>query len=297
MMQHGEETFASEECATISPVRTLKQTICGVPFAVVTGGTPPDVEGIPGAGVASLRISPDAVALMRWLETQPALLPSGDALFLELGAGVGCIGLACAALCPESFVVLTDVPDLAPVAQRSIEVNVGELAHRVVVRSLPFGDIVAFNALTDEFHPLCLSNPVVVLGAGIFYWECVYTPLAETLKHLCDAGGYALLGYFRRDWKVERRFWTKLLPRLGLTADVLWEGTVDQPGDTASFAPACSRTPGEWNARVYHVKSTIQEKTAGDDAPSEFEPWLAYKECSDRQGQRKNKGKSGQRGR
>eukprot|EP00971_Amphidinium_carterae_P023076 455338-Amphidinium_carterae.1 len=47
----------------------------------------------------------------------------------------------------------------------------------------------------------------------------------------------------------------EVLPQNGLQADVLWEGVVEEPApdETGAFAPACTRTPGEWNARVYRV--------------------------------------------
>lgn len=285
-------------------VKTLRRQVAGVEVAAVTGGTVPEVEGTPGGGIAALRISPDAVALLQWLEgaeNTEAALPGGRALLLELGSGHGFVGLACAAARPEASVVLTDVPELLAHAERSVAANTEELAARALVRPLAFGDAAALETLLAELGHGCeadesatpsrLPRSLVALGAGIFYWECVFQPLADTLAQLCRVGGTAVLGYFRRDWKVERRFWTKLLPQLGLRVDVLWEGEVEEPKDKGAYAPACTRTPGEWNARVYHVTLAEGSVAAQDQLrggvvagtpegnpqeADESKPWLQY---------------------
>jgi len=290
--------------ASDDDLRTLSRRVgpagsSQVEVAVVTGGIAPAVADVPGAAVASLRVSPDAVGFLQWLDMEDPgcdVLPHGRSLIIELGCGVGLVGLACAGLRPEACAVLTDVAALLPRAQRSVSANGDALASRISVRPLPFGDAGALDAILAEHLAASErggsdidSHPAIVaVGAGIFYWECVYAPLAETLERLCSAGGSAVLGYFRRDWKVERRFWTKLLPQHGLQVEVLWEGVVQEPGDTGSFAPVCTRTPGEWNGRVYRVSRLAPDKEAdasygggvaarnGTEEASEMQPWLAY---------------------
>eukprot|EP00811_Abedinium_folium_P009493 NODE_18775_length_877_cov_3.458667.p1 GENE.NODE_18775_length_877_cov_3.458667~~NODE_18775_length_877_cov_3.458667.p1 ORF type:complete len:284 (+),score=121.07 NODE_18775_length_877_cov_3.458667:65-853(+) len=248
--------------------------------------------------------------MLRWLEVESTALdkviPSTAApppLLVELGSGAGLLGFACAALIANATLVLTDVAELVPFAQRSIAANEPALASRCVARPLPFGDAAALDAVLGEFAAQAPAPAVVAVGAGIFYWECVYTPLAETLEHLCcRAGGQALLGYFRRDWKVERRFWTKLLPQRGLEVEILWEGVAPEPTDTATFAPVCTRTlDGEWNARVYRIvraQGGNASGTGGDAAPAaatasdEQAPWLAYK-ANDKKQSGKKKGSGG----
>lgn len=260
------------------PVQMVQHVVAGAEVRVVTGGAPPAVVDIPGAGVAALRVSPDAVAMLRWLDGNPEALPQGPVLLLELGCGAGLLGLACATMRPEATLVLTDVAPILPYAERSVAANEA-LSGRALARPLPFGDVAALDAVLAEFE----QRPVVALGAGIFYWECVYEPLLDSLVQLCHGAhqGTALLGYFRRDWKVERRLWTKLMPQRGLAAEVLWEGEVDEPDDASAFAPACTRTPGEWNARVYRVFAEApsaaevkSSKKGGDN--EDLAPWLNY---------------------
>merc|ERR1712107_421744 len=100
-----------------------------------------------------------------------------------------------------------------------------------IARSLEHFRLEMLLRLTCCFRsllPLVLTvrkhRRVFAVGAGIAYWECLHIPLAETLAGLCVAGGEAVIGHFQRDWKVERRFWTKVLPRHGLQAVVVWEG-------------------------------------------------------------------------
>ncbi|CAE8634969.1 unnamed protein product [Polarella glacialis] len=308
------------------PVDTIRRLVAGGGQVVaVTGGEPPPVLEIEGAGVAALRVSPDAVAMLRWLDTDPEALPTGAAVFLELGAGHGLLGLACAAMRPDARLVLTDAADVLPFAERSVAANEPSLARRCFVRPLAFSDAAALEDILQEFayagpgestvdtdsgedvtgSPLPESNqrggceaalgrgnestepctsieslPVVAIGAGICYWEVVYKPLAETLAQLCSKGrGYAILGYFRRDWKVEKRFWTKVLQQQGLQAEVLWEGEVDEPENPSAFAPACSRTSGEWNARVYRISAAavaVASAPGAEAAEAGSEPWRAY---------------------
>lgn len=274
------------------PLRTLRRRIgrgaAAAEVVAVTGGPRPHAGDVPGAAVAAERVSPDAVAMLRWLDTDPDELPRGASTLLELGCGVGLLGLSCAALRPDASLVLTDVAALLPSASRSVEANEESLAARVAVRPLAFGDAAALAAALVDLG----SRPAVAVGAGIFYWECVYAPLAETLRQLCcDFGGQAILGYFRRDWKVERRLWTKLLPQQGLEVEVLWEGEVEEPEDAASFAPACTRTLGEWNARVYRVSAAapgLLPKPAVEEGEGEdLHPWLAY---GDNQGRTEKNG-------
>lgn len=292
------------------PVRTLRQQVGGVEVAVVTGDAPPACIDVTGAGVAALRISPDAVGFLQWLEGQPAQLPQGPAVLIELGSGHGLIGLACAQLLPESSLVLTDVAELLPFAERSVAENEEPLQSRTAMRPLPFGDAAALDAILAEFAAVPAGDEggeeraaagadaapgrrIIALGAGIAYWECLHAPLAETLERLCAAGGEAIIGYFRRDWKEERRLWTKVLQQRGLKVEVLWEGEVQEPTNSASFAPACSRDSGEWNARVYHVSrgAAVAAKPAADAGAegNADQPWLAFGDK--KKGGNKKKGK------
>mmetsp|Transcript_120734 Transcript_120734/g.341430 ORF Transcript_120734/g.341430 Transcript_120734/m.341430 type:complete len:292 (+) Transcript_120734:70-945(+) len=288
-------------CAA-TPERVLQHRVgkgeAQVEVVAITGGTPPAVVEVTGAGVAALRVSPDAVGLLTWLDEDPDALPRGNLLLLELGCGHGLTGLACAALRPEAQLVLTDVQDLLPYAERSVAANDTALMARTVVRPLPFGDAGALDEVLQEYACEGPEQPAVVaLGTGIAYWECLHAPLAETLERLCAKGGEAIIGHFKRDWKVERRLWTKVLPLRGLRAEVLWEGEVGEASDVGSFAPSCTRTPGEWNARVYRVVQaervphSDEGAKKGDESSqaAEFEPWKAYAGTKGRNGVRTRK--------
>eukprot|EP00746_Dinoflagellata_sp_MGD_P013523 gnl/MRDRNA2_/MRDRNA2_129263_c0_seq1.p1 gnl/MRDRNA2_/MRDRNA2_129263_c0~~gnl/MRDRNA2_/MRDRNA2_129263_c0_seq1.p1 ORF type:complete len:294 (-),score=78.36 gnl/MRDRNA2_/MRDRNA2_129263_c0_seq1:23-883(-) len=265
-----------------------------VEVAIVTGGVAPDCD-TPGGAVAATRVSPDAQAFLQWLAEDPKELPTESGM-IELGAGHGLVGISCAALRPVSRLVLTDVE--TSFAERSVEANSPELQERVIVRRLPFGEAAALQSILDELKQSSPDQPIIAVGAAVTYWECVYSPLGVTLQQLCAAGGQAILGYFMRDWKVEKRFWTKILPKLGLQVDTLWECLIEEPDNDTSFAPTCSRTAGEWNARVYRISQKAAESGAAESTGEctgetlEEQPWLAYKGYdNEKKGQKKGKKK------
>lgn len=265
-----------------------------VEVAIVTGGVAPDCE-TPGGAVAATRVSPDAQAFLQWLAEDPQQLPTESGI-IELGAGHGLVGISCAALRPASRLVLTDVEP--SFAERSAAANSAELQERIIVRRLPFGEAEPLQSILEELKRSNPDQPIIAVGAAVTYWECVYSPLGVTLQQLCAAGGEAILGYFMRDWKVEKRFWTKILPKLGLQVDTLWECLIEEPDNDTCFAPTCSRTAGEWNARVYRISQKKAEDGAADGTGNctsqsyEDQPWLAYKGNEhEKKGQKKGKKK------
>ena len=214
-----------------------------------------------------------------------------------------------------------------------------------------------------QINKLEILPRVALVGAGVTYWECVFGPLADTVRQflggseaqapasplfigalsekLCECfaakgveveiGGpdvdaedairvrllegsssasarNVFLGYFKRHWSLEKRFWTKMLPKgeCSLSVQVAFETCLNasqQQGDRHVFAPLCTRdseaansksvpaaadaSAGHsepWDARVYRICAASQqqqsaasatENPAADDAPVD---WAARKE-------------------
>ncbi|CAD7945229.1 unnamed protein product [Amoebophrya sp. A120] len=110
------------------------------------------------------------------------------------------------------------------------------------------------------------QQPMLLLGAGITYWECLFAPLAETMEQFFALRHHeedtALISYFRRNWSgCEKRFWTKILPRV-CDVEILTQGKLVGEKDARIFAPLCTRGEFEgeddWNVRIYRLRRKAQ---------------------------------------
>ncbi|CAD7950824.1 unnamed protein product [Amoebophrya sp. A25] len=192
------------------------------------------------------------------------------------------------------LVFLTDLPDFLFRAETTIAANAPTRASGgLQAFPLPFGET---EAVVKWFQHVGGDQPprVVLLGAGITYWECLFEPLIATLGDFFDRAGpgsCALLSYFRRNWSLEKRFWTKLLVKR-FHVEVVAEGKVDDDGvvvddqedggnvgrqtnttprtrrvrDQRLYAPTCTRDneTAEWNLRLYKVTPKENQNRGGE---------------------------------
>eukprot|EP00397_Hematodinium_sp_SG-2012_P055873 GEMP01068527.1.p1 GENE.GEMP01068527.1~~GEMP01068527.1.p1 ORF type:complete len:224 (+),score=53.19 GEMP01068527.1:17-688(+) len=216
------------------PVAEFTETRGGVNVKVILGGEVPSTK-VPGGAVAGTRVSPDTDAFIAYLSQTDITFDS----VADLGSGCGLLGSYVAAKC-KAKVVLTDVDEMMPCLQRTIDAN-PDLP--LAAQPYLFGDDVS--ALKCD----------VLIGAGIAYWQCVYEPLKKTMTQHCERGGTVYLGYFKRDWGTEKRFWTKCIK--SLQTEVVWEGIIGSENrNAATHAPVCTTDAvkdGDWNARVYKI--------------------------------------------
>jgi ribosomal protein L3 glutamine methyltransferase len=133
-------------------------------------------------------------------EFSPWLVKSPSTI-LDLCAGSGCIGIACAHYFPESIVTLSDIStDALVVAQKNIGIH--QLAHRVVTLA---SDL--FDGLSEERYDLIVSNPpyvdakdlasmpkeyhhepVIGLASGLDGLDFTRRLLREAAEHLSEEG-------------------------------------------------------------------------------------------------------------
>ena len=231
-----------------------------------------------GDGLA-WRVWPGAKLLLRYIVNKKPdclfrALPDGRtvprrkrAQVLELGSGVGTVGLFCAAMGIRS--VITDTEESVPALTRSLDANPflkkegkgkgvdedegGEdLAMAMALDwGKPADAEAAIRSLSSRSFGL---KRLVVLLSDCTYWDCLYVPLASTLKRLllaareCGGKGTVLCAHERRQWKTEKRFFTKRLRQHGLTAAVVHEGL--REGEETNPLHALSG----WNQRVYRIE-------------------------------------------
>lgn len=206
-------------------------------------------------------------------------------LFLiELGCGHAGLSAYLAALrC--AAVIATDLPEFLYRADVTAEANedfYGELQEKprslknFRTAPLPFGDREALERIFRDLEMVGSekeNRKVVMVGAGVTYWECLFEPLMQTIADffdLCstssnqkpedsDCTPEVYIAYFRRNWGgCEKRLWTKLMPKR-FSVDVVAEEFADEHThiDPRVFAPYCMRDAEQcqdWNLRLYRIR-------------------------------------------
>ncbi|CAG9837341.1 unnamed protein product [Diabrotica balteata] len=116
---------------------------------------------------------------------------------IELGAGVGCVGLTAA--CLGGTVTLTDLPEAVPLLKLNVETNKScwEQVHGYAdVSTLVWGEEVELKWFPD----------LILLADCIYYKESI-DPLFKTLKELVGSHTEILLCQEIRDTAKQRECW------------------------------------------------------------------------------------------
>ncbi len=158
------------------------------------------------------KLWPAALGLAGMIASNPAMVRGR---VIELGAGMGVVGLVAAAVGHE--VVITDVePDALEFARAAAEAN--DLAARVQVRSLDWLN-----------PPESLGRFETLLGAEILYSRSTYPALARLIEQLLAPGGVAYLSHERRPFEISFfaiasesfRIGRKVIPMQGASAEAV----------------------------------------------------------------------------
>lgn len=214
-----------------------------------------------GRGIA-WRIWPGAHALMDWLESNKENWCDSDCHCVEIGAGVGLVGLACAGF-GASRVTLTDLPQELGALERSRDTNRPLVRDRVTVAPLRFGESQDVDSVAS------LGKKLVVVGSELIYWESLFEPIASTLdRFIHNYNAVAYIGYRTRVWKTEKRFFTKILKQHGLDCEVVGEYFAQEEDSSSQVTDGhvlYKEDRGqEWNTRVYKI---FKSKQAACPAP------------------------------
>lgn len=212
-----------------------------------------------GRGIA-WRIWPAAHVLIDWLEKNQRKWCKNSTHCIEIGAGVGLVGIAAAALGSDS-VTITDLPEELAAIERSVSVNNDSVMKKISIKPLHFGNV-------DEMHA-CISNTppktrIIVLASDIVYWESLFVPIAETLRYFAtQRNAVAYIGYKIRHWKTEKRFFTKILSQYNLQAEIVYEGMIEEDDlhtQTSNGSVhykndenSAEMNESSWNTRVYKI--------------------------------------------
>jgi predicted nicotinamide N-methyase len=204
-----------------------------------------------GRGIA-WRIWPGAHVLLDWLESHRDEWCANPCHCVEIGAGVGLVGVVCAGL-GASRVTLTDLPEELPALERSRDSNTAVVKDRIHVGPLSFGVDSELDAISRPH-----SENLVVVGSELIYWESLFEPIAKTLQRFAhEYGAKIFIGYRKRVWKTEKRFFTKVLGQFGLDCEVLgqWLAVEEDGASQKTDGQVVYKTSedGEWDTRVYRI--------------------------------------------
>jgi predicted nicotinamide N-methyase len=187
---------------------------------------------------------PAATHLCNYIDgnTQAVFEPHGgveQARVVELGAGIGLVGLYVAALgCKRT--ILTDLPKAMDILNRNIEANEVNGKGAVDCMPLSWGSSeeasLVVSALNE--HSTTLSFPPLILAADCIYWECLFEVLVETLCELLAIPGARVLMSHVRRWKKDARFF-KLCTKRGLSVTVLQETVEHVPAINTGLPERC----------------------------------------------------------
>ncbi|XP_034945900.1 protein-lysine methyltransferase METTL21D-like [Chelonus insularis] len=126
---------------------------------------------------------------------------------LELGAGVGCVGMTVA--CLGAQVMVTDLESTMPMLEKNIMMNKSQWKDTngsVNAQIMKWEDESIFDSL-KKFSP-----EIIILSDCIYYMESI-DPLIMTLKRICDneSAAYVLLSQELRDTPRQISIWQYFL--------------------------------------------------------------------------------------
>ena len=190
--------------------------------------------------------------LLDWLESNKADWCLNPCHCVEIGAGVGLVGVVCAGL-GASRVTLTDLEEELPALARSRDSNETIVRDRIHVMPLSFGVDEELDAVANQ-----QKENLVVVGSELIYWESLFEPIARTLQRFAHEHNATIyIGYRKRVWKTEKRFFTKVLGQVGLDCEVLgqWLATEEDGVSQKTDGQVIYNTSedGEWDTRVYRI--------------------------------------------
>lgn len=148
----------------------------------------------------------------------PWIEPEGTRRILDLCAGSGCIGIACAVYLPEAEVDLVEVsPAALEVASRNLDLHhlkervrllesdlfdrIGDRHYDIIVSNPPYVSTAELAALPDEYH----KEPRLGLAGGETGLDLVLRILQDAADHL-NEGGMLVVEVGAAAAELEQRF-------------------------------------------------------------------------------------------
>jgi predicted nicotinamide N-methyase len=232
-----------------------------------------------GKGIA-YRIWPSAHVLVDYLCQNKDLLENSH--IIEIGAGVGLVGTAIAAMLnhPEanSMVVLTDLEEALDALETTKSANSDFVQKHLSVTQLRFGNSSDLNEVVQKHQTGLLKRKLLMIGSDLVYFESLFEPLAKTMQDFVyNHGGQVILAYKKRIYKNEKRFFTKILKQHGLKFEVLFEATVEEEDGVSQktdgrVVQSDETAEGGWNSRIFKIIKDPESKVSSSPVVSRDAP-------------------------
>ena len=160
-----------------------------------------------------------------------------QARVVELGAGIGLVGLYVAALgCKRT--ILTDLPKAMDILNRNIEANAENGKGVIDCMPLSWGCSDEASLVVSALNEQTTTFPPLILAADCIYWECLFEVLVDSLCELLAIPGARVLMSHVRRWKKDARFF-KLCTKRGLSVTVLQETVEHVPAINTGLPERC----------------------------------------------------------
>mmetsp|Transcript_32077 Transcript_32077/g.92159 ORF Transcript_32077/g.92159 Transcript_32077/m.92159 type:complete len:291 (+) Transcript_32077:70-942(+) len=224
----------------------------------------------PEAGIVGFRVWRAARLLCRYLEQREAGLwapPLAKATLragcrvLELGAGCGLVGIACAHLGAEA--TLTDAAEVLPMTRRNVGANPlpASAGRAIRVRELAWGCDVREAFPRGSFD--------LVLGSDLTYYQSLYNPLLLTLLQLVDEESEVLLAHVQR--RDELRRWQACcgqyfsIEAVATDSEISARAPVERGGEDEEGGPSDGDDSGEESLAVTVYRMRLRGQPPTDD--------------------------------
>ena len=128
-------------------------------------------------------------------------------MVLELGAGSGLVGIACAVL-GARHVVLTDLPYAIPLMQDNIKRNLSLIHNEISCKECDWFKPPQLGDLLDLPETVAEETEVLILVADCVWLSHLVPPLLRTLDKLACGRAKVIITYQQRGREAHDEFWS-----------------------------------------------------------------------------------------
>ena len=164
---------------------------------VLIGGQSVTIHQEPHSDMFGSYLWDSALIMVKWFETIVPRHRLMGAKCIELGAGVGLVGIAVGQMGAD--ITLTDVAEILPLLEKNVATNLADRGH--VARLIWGEDVQTARELADP-------PPEFIIACECVYSEANVTALAETLRELSSIDTTIIMAgdFAARDTMYEQLF-------------------------------------------------------------------------------------------
>ena len=162
-------------------------------------------------------------------------------MVLELGAGSGLLGIACAAL-GASRVIMTDLPYAIPLMKDNIKRNSSLIRNEISCKECDWFEPPQLGDLLDLPENIAKETEVVILVADCIWLAHLIPPLLRTLDKFAHARTKVIITYQQRGREAHDELW-KGMQKLFRVTSIDTESSVGLPKPDVFYLLECKLRP------------------------------------------------------